>query len=157
MGIFEKFEKLRVIIRWNGGWKESLLKLCYYDDLKIGCLVGTDQFGNKYYENNNYFFGRNRWVEYNLAVGYDYDASMVPPEWFGWLHYRTDYRPCEDPTRPSYSWQKPHIMNQSGTPYEYVPYDTTLPKIQAWVPPNNKKASQDQDKPNTLKSCVYLS
>ncbi|XP_034254636.1 NADH dehydrogenase [ubiquinone] 1 alpha subcomplex subunit 12-like, partial [Thrips palmi] len=108
---------------------------CSHDDLKIGCLVGTDQFGNKYYENNNYFFGRNRWVEYSPAFGFDYDASMIPPEWFGWIHYRTDYRPCEDPTRPFYSWQKPHVMNLSGTPDEYVPYDTTRPKIEQWVPP----------------------
>ena len=26
-------------------------------DLRAGTLVGTDQFGNKYYQNNDYFFG----------------------------------------------------------------------------------------------------
>lgn len=35
-------------------------QICFYcrtDDLKIGNLVGTDKFGNKYYENNTYFYG----------------------------------------------------------------------------------------------------
>ncbi|KAK3912855.1 putative NADH dehydrogenase [ubiquinone] 1 alpha subcomplex subunit 12 [Frankliniella fusca] len=149
MTIFERIWRLHAIIKWNGGLKQSISKLFYYDDLKIGCLVGIDQFGNKYYENNNYFFGRNRWVEYSPAVGLDYDASMVPAEWFGWLHYRTDYKPCQDPTRPSYSWQKPHIMNQSGTRYQYVPYDTTLPKIHEWAPSNNKQASKERSNGNS--------
>lgn len=34
------------------------------DELKIGNLVGTDKYGNKYYENPRFFYGRNRWVEY---------------------------------------------------------------------------------------------
>lgn len=31
----------------------------YYrqDELKIGTLVGTDEMGNRYYENNIYFYG----------------------------------------------------------------------------------------------------
>lgn len=32
-------------------------------------MVGTDQFGNKYFENNRYFYGRNRWVEYAPQFG----------------------------------------------------------------------------------------
>lgn len=27
------------------------------DELKIGTLVGTDEMGNRYYENNLYFYG----------------------------------------------------------------------------------------------------
>lgn len=34
------------------------------DSLRPGTLVGTDKYGNKYYENPKYFYGRNRWVEY---------------------------------------------------------------------------------------------
>lgn len=59
-----------------------------FDDLKIGTLVGTDKYGNKYYENNYYFYGRNRWVEYAPHVHMQYDASQIPPEWFGWMHYK---------------------------------------------------------------------
>ena len=28
------------------------------DDLKFGDLVGEDKYGNKYYENNMYFYGK---------------------------------------------------------------------------------------------------
>lgn len=28
------------------------------DDLKLGTLVGMDKYGNKYFENNEYFYGK---------------------------------------------------------------------------------------------------
>lgn len=85
--------------------------------MKIGTLVGTDEMGNRYYENNLYFYGkyifsknytwfcifikynkyiisgRNRWVEYNDKVWLNYDASQIPAEWYGWIHYKTDLLP----------------------------------------------------------------
>ena len=30
---------------------------CRFDDLKLGKFVGEDKFGNKYFENDYYFFG----------------------------------------------------------------------------------------------------
>uniref|UniRef100_A0A2N9J5E6 NADH dehydrogenase [ubiquinone] 1 alpha subcomplex subunit 12 n=1 Tax=Fagus sylvatica TaxID=28930 RepID=A0A2N9J5E6_FAGSY len=54
-----------------------------------GKVVGVDKFGNKYYENLNTQYGRHRWVEY--AEKGRYNASQVPPEWHGWLHYITDH------------------------------------------------------------------
>lgn len=39
------------------------------DDLKPGVQVGEDKYGNKYFENNRYFYGRNRWVEYAPKYG----------------------------------------------------------------------------------------
>lgn len=39
--------------------------------------------------------GRNRWVVYSDHVGFNYDASQIPPEWYGWLHYKTDLIPVE--------------------------------------------------------------
>lgn len=65
----------------------------------------------------------------------DYDASQVPPEWFGWLHYKTDLLPHEDPSRPKYKWMIDHRENVSGTKEAYMPYSTTRPKIEAWKPP----------------------
>lgn len=95
-----------------------MLCLNFYrqDELKIGTLVGTDEMGNRYYENNLYFYGnilifsyinifnnyikikylisgRNRWVEYHESVGLNYDASQIPAEWYGWIHYKTDLLP----------------------------------------------------------------
>ncbi|XVE59739.1 hypothetical protein DITRI_Ditri05aG0070400 [Diplodiscus trichospermus] len=53
-------------------------------------LVGVDKFGNKYYEKlGDTQAGRHRWVEY--AKKDRYDASQVPPEWHGWLHFITDH------------------------------------------------------------------
>ena len=31
----------------------------------MGTFIGEDQFGNKSYENTDYFMARNRWVENN--------------------------------------------------------------------------------------------
>lgn len=67
---------------------EPYLNLFRFDDLKTGTLVGTDKYGNKYYENPYYFYGRNRWVEYTDHVNMDYDGSQIPAEWYGWMHYK---------------------------------------------------------------------
>ena len=34
-----------------------------------------------------------RWVVYSPKHGVDYDGSMIPAEWFGWMHYKTDIPP----------------------------------------------------------------
>ena len=53
-----------------------------------GELVGTDAEGNRYYQDKRMIAGRRRkrWVMYNGVV----EASRVPPDWHGWLHYTTD-------------------------------------------------------------------
>lgn len=56
--------------------------------MKKGCLIGTDKYGNRYYENPYYFYGRNRWVEYADHFHMNYDGSQIPAEWFGWMHYK---------------------------------------------------------------------
>ncbi|KAF6138776.1 hypothetical protein GIB67_040908 [Kingdonia uniflora] len=61
--------------------------------------VGVDKFGNKYYENLDYQSGRHRWVEYGDKNRYN--ASQVPPEWHGWLHFITDHT-GDEPGR--YEW-----------------------------------------------------
>ncbi|XP_050544468.1 probable NADH dehydrogenase [ubiquinone] 1 alpha subcomplex subunit 12 [Daktulosphaira vitifoliae] len=122
------------IIKANGGPLAAFKKLFRQDELKIGTLVGTDEMGNRYYENNLYFYGRNRWVEYNEKVFLDYDASQIPAEWYGWLHYKTDLLPYNDPSRPKYSWMAKHTENLTGTSGQYVPYSSVRPKIEAWVP-----------------------
>ncbi|CAG9861199.1 unnamed protein product [Phyllotreta striolata] len=135
-GVDKIFAFLRTI-KETGGIRASLYKIYRFDNLRPGTLVGTDKFGNKYFENPHYFYGRNRWVEYAPKYGMDYDGSQVPAEWFGWLHYKTDYLPTNDPTRPKYEWMAEHTENMSGTPGQFMPYSTTTPKIQAWVPPKN--------------------
>eukprot|EP00088_Acartia_fossae_P023590 TRINITY_DN24586_c0_g3_i1.p1 TRINITY_DN24586_c0_g3~~TRINITY_DN24586_c0_g3_i1.p1 ORF type:complete len:143 (-),score=38.09 TRINITY_DN24586_c0_g3_i1:113-541(-) len=131
----DKIAKLGRIIKNHGGLRNSLYHLYLTDDLKEGKLMGEDQLGNKYYQNDQYFYGRNRWVVYNPKHNVDYDASMVPAEWYGWLHYKTDKTPAEKPP-VKYDWMVDmHVPNPSGTKDAYMPYTTTKPKIEAWVPP----------------------
>ena len=55
-----------------------------------GSAVGTDQFGNRYYQNKD---GSRRWVIYNGTV----EASRVPPDWHGWLHHTYAEPPTKAP------------------------------------------------------------
>ncbi|KAI8781707.1 NADH dehydrogenase 1 alpha subcomplex subunit 12 ndufa12/DAP13 [Biomphalaria glabrata] len=134
--IIKVIGNVRRIISHNNGIIGSFLKMFRHDDLKWGTLVGEDKYGNKYYENNYYFFGKNRWVSYPQSSGFDFDASEIPPEWHRWMHYMTDDPPTKVPL-PQRKWMADHTMNLTGTSREYVPYSTTRPKIQSWVPPKS--------------------
>ncbi|XP_019872004.2 probable NADH dehydrogenase [ubiquinone] 1 alpha subcomplex subunit 12 [Aethina tumida] len=127
------------IVKFHGGVMKATKKMWYMDSVRLGTCVGEDKFGNKYYENKEFFYGRNRWVEYAPYYRFEYDASQIPAEWYGWMHYKTDRLPSEDPSRPCYDWMLEHTENLSGTTAQYMPYSTTRPKISAWVPP--KKCS----------------
>lgn len=130
----EKLVKLGEIMRANGGLRGSFYKLLMMDSLKEGKLVGEDKYGNRYFSNPRYFYGTNRWVEYAEHQRLDYDGSQIPAEWFGWMHYKTDLLPKEEPARPSYPWMTDHTPNATGTRWAYCPYPTTRPKIHAWNP-----------------------
>ncbi|KAM7540575.1 hypothetical protein Aperf_G00000023337 [Anoplocephala perfoliata] len=104
------------------------------DELKDGTMVGEDYLGNKYFENNRYFLGRNRWVIYGNRFGWDYEASQIPPEWHRWLHYMTDETPISHPPNRQ-PWMKDHEENPTlEEAKKYIPYSTTKPKIEAWQP-----------------------
>jgi NADH:ubiquinone oxidoreductase subunit len=105
--------------------------------VKTGTLVGVDKYGNKYFQNDRYFYGKNRWVEYNEKVGFDFDPSQVPAEWHNWLHYMVDDNPNTKP-RVHHHWQIDHVENATGSQYQYTPYSTTRTKINSWQPPNSQ-------------------
>uniref|UniRef100_A0A8C0UTQ9 NADH dehydrogenase [ubiquinone] 1 alpha subcomplex subunit 12 n=1 Tax=Cyanistes caeruleus TaxID=156563 RepID=A0A8C0UTQ9_CYACU len=119
---------------------EDALTELRVNDLKTGNLVGTDKYGNKYYEDKRNFFGRHRWVVYTKEMNgkntfWEVDGSMVPPEWHRWLHAMTDDPPTTHPPVPrKFIWEN-HKFNVSGTPEQYVPYSTTRKKIHEWIPP----------------------
>eukprot|EP01041_Mallomonas_annulata_P015594 gene15594-32939_t len=75
------------------GWWGMVTQLYTIGDLKFGTLKGSDAFGNKYYENLELPFGQHRWVEY--ANIHDPDATMIQPEWHGWMHHVFDETPDE--------------------------------------------------------------
>lgn len=80
-----------------------------------GDLVGTDVFGNRYYQERRKPKGRRpkRWVLYKG----DAEGSKVPAAWHAWLHHTTD-APVE---APMLDWMKPHLPNLTGTRHAYVP------------------------------------
>lgn len=81
-----------------------------------GQLVGTDEFGNKYYtEKKAAKSGRTkRWVVYNGMA----EPSKIPAEWHGWMHYTLD---APITGRKDYAWEKPHQPNLTGTTGAYLP------------------------------------
>lgn len=85
-----------------------------------GVLVGSDDYGNKYYEardaSDSYDGRKRRWVIYD---GYA-EASKVPPEWHGWLRYTFDEPPTREPLLRR-AWEKDHIPNLSGTIHAWRP------------------------------------
>ncbi|HEV8028290.1 MAG TPA: NADH:ubiquinone oxidoreductase subunit NDUFA12 [Stellaceae bacterium] len=95
-----------------------------------GELVGTDQFGNRYYrEKRRRALKRGggiesrerRWVLYNGEV----EASRVPPLWHGWLHHIFDDVP-DEAARKKYPWEKEYVPNLTGTDRAYRPPGSLL-------------------------------
>lgn len=80
--------------------------------------VGKDEFGNCYYESrktrNN---GRPR--RYVIYKGMP-EASKVPADWHGWLHYTEKDLPPEGGYTKR-AWQLPHQPNLTGTIHAYRP------------------------------------
>jgi NADH:ubiquinone oxidoreductase subunit len=78
-----------------------------------GHLVGSDQFKNRYYHNQD---DTRRWVIYAGTV----EASRVPPEWHGWLHHTFANPPTVEPLTVK-SWELEHQPNLTGTIEAYRP------------------------------------
>lgn len=83
-----------------------------------GELVGTDEFGNRYYRGRGRKLNNRerRWVVYRGDV----EASKVPPEWHAWLHHTVE-KPLTEAAAKARAWQKAHIANPTGTPAAYRP------------------------------------
>ena len=83
-----------------------------------GRKVGTDRFGNVYYESRGTLpvYGRTRrWAVY---AGGGREPTVVPPEWHAWLHHTTD---APLPEQKRYPWQQEHHPNLTGTAHAYRP------------------------------------
>lgn len=99
---------LMLFVWWRGATWGTLLATWLY-----GRFVGADEFGNRYYQNAT---GRRRWVLYNGTV----EASRVPPDWHGWLHFTFKEPPTIAPLKPK-SFERSYIPNMSGTLGAYRP------------------------------------
>ena len=97
----------KIFTWWNQDTFGTRLKTIFF-----GKLAGTDQFGNKYYEDKK---GK-RWVIYSDVI----DASKIPVEWYSWMHF-TPNRIEKKHELDKYEWQKPHQSNTTGTEEAYFP------------------------------------
>jgi NADH:ubiquinone oxidoreductase subunit len=126
---------LRIFTWWNGATIGTL-----WFTRRKGRLVGTDEFGNRYYQADVPPLGDRRWVVYaGLA-----EPSRIPTGWHGWIHHTVDAPPVGENYQPR-EWQKPHVPNLTGTPAAYHPEGSTLARghrreplreYQPWTPGN---------------------
>lgn len=104
-------------------------------DTKSGTLIGTDRFGNRFYENTVEELPlRTKWVDYKHHFC---DASETEPGWHAWLHHMVDNPPTKDSMlQPrTNAWSQPtHVPNMTFTRSAYKPYSTVRNRIEAWVP-----------------------
>ncbi|MBV1900279.1 MAG: NADH:ubiquinone oxidoreductase subunit NDUFA12 [Kordiimonadaceae bacterium] len=93
-----------------------------------GEKVGTDDQGNVYYREKN---GSRRWVIYKDGPN---EASRVPAEWHGWLHYTVDVLPSEQDVVVR-EWQSEHQANLTGTAQAHTALNPKAePDYEAWRP-----------------------
>lgn len=98
----------KIFVWWRGATIGTLVTTWW-----SGQLVGEDEFGNRYYRNRA---DRRRWIVYNGLV----EASRVPPDWHGWLHFTYKEPPTVLPFRAK-PWEKPYVPNLTGTELAYRP------------------------------------
>ena len=111
----------KIFTWWNHYTLATKLKTIFF-----GRFVGSDTFGNKYYESKS---GK-RWVLYSGEI----DASKIPVEWYSWIHF-TQNKIEKNHNLEKYEWQKPHKPNLTGTDSAYYPNknkDALEKKYKSW-------------------------
>jgi NADH:ubiquinone oxidoreductase subunit len=99
---------LRLLTWWNGQTLGT-----QYHTWRRGVRVGEDAQGNIFYQTKD---GLRRWVIYAGEM----EASLIDPDWHGWLHHTWDEAPNVNP-QVRKPWQQPHVPNLTGTPGAYAP------------------------------------
>jgi len=133
---------MRIFTWWNGATIGTL-----FDIGRRGVFVGKDEQGNRYYEEKRPSLeGRKRrYVVYDGLA----EASRVPPDWHGWLHYTIDEPPTVAPLKRQ-RWEKPHVPNLTGTVHAYRPQgslarggvrQTSSSDYEAWSPDESEGRS----------------
>ena len=85
-------------------------------------LVGTDEQGNRYFEEaakslpGSENTRPRRYVVYHGVA----EASRVPADWHGWLHHTFEESPADAPFARR-EWEQNHLPNMTGTPLAYHP------------------------------------
>ncbi|KAF7507257.1 hypothetical protein GJ744_010815 [Endocarpon pusillum] len=117
------------------GFKDFGHQMQYIGDTKAGTLVGTDRYGNRYFENMEEELPlRTRWIDYKDK---EFDASHIEPGWHAWISYMVEQPPGKDEILQTgiREWEpKEHRMTATMTRAAYRPYSTVKPKLSAWHP-----------------------
>merc|ERR1719362_2279915 len=113
-----------------------------------GVLKGVDRNGNRYYENLDNQIGRHRWVEYaRRDIHGRPDASMIAPEWHGWMHCMFKIVPGDKDFPQKPKWLLRWEENPTMTDKRYLPTNfgqkTFKNSYQSW---DYSKVSQTQRK-----------
>lgn len=106
---------LKAIFTW---WNNATIGTLWFTK-KHGVLIGKDELGNRYFEEKKPAWegtNKRRWMIYNGTV----EASRIPVDWHGWLHYTFDEPPTKAPFEVK-SWEEDRQPNLTGTPNAYVP------------------------------------
>jgi NADH:ubiquinone oxidoreductase subunit len=105
----------KIFTWWNGATPGVLFTIA-----RNATLVGSDEFGNRYYEcRNNKESYDSRKRRYVIYKGYA-EPSKIPPDWHGWLHYTFDEPPTKAPLKRQ-AWEKDHLPNLTGTAFAWKP------------------------------------
>jgi NADH:ubiquinone oxidoreductase subunit len=103
----------KIFTWWNGATLGAL-----YDIGRRSTLVGTDEQGNKYYQER--VASRDgkprRYVVYEGVA----EGSRVPPDWHGWMHYTNEESPIDQPLKRQV-WEQDHQPNLTGTIFAHRP------------------------------------
>eukprot|EP01100_Stratorugosa_tubuloviscum_P002212 TRINITY_DN1504_c0_g5_i1.p1 TRINITY_DN1504_c0_g5~~TRINITY_DN1504_c0_g5_i1.p1 ORF type:complete len:148 (-),score=50.69 TRINITY_DN1504_c0_g5_i1:90-533(-) len=111
---FQQFLKTRP----HGSIINRAWNLYHMANAKTGTFVGTDVYGNRYFENLELPRGQHRWIEYENTK---FDGSQVPAEWHAWLHCTVEEKGEElNPLTPHYGSR--HVENLTGTEQAYHPH-----------------------------------
>lgn len=134
------FKLLTTIFTW---WNSTTVGTWWFTS-KRGVLVGHDAQGNRYYEESKVSKAaglKRRWVIYNGYV----EASRIPVDWHGWLHYTFDQSPVDEPFEIM-DWEEDRVPNMTGTAAAYHPGGsmwengqraTGTGDYEAWAPGNS--------------------
>lgn len=100
---------LKLIFTW---WNRQTFGT-YLKTLIFGKFVGSDQYGNKYYQSKK----NERWVIYAKNI----EATKITSEWYLWIHHTIEKAPNPNVNDNKYLWQKKHLENQTGTINKFKP------------------------------------
>ena len=113
---------LKIIFTW---WNKQTFGT-FLKTLFFGKYVGSDDYGNKYYQNKQ----DERWVIYANNI----EATKITSEWYLWIHHTIDKIPNKEENK--YAWQKKHLENQTGTDKSFKPVkirkNDIKKKYEAW-------------------------